>query len=103
MSIKKEIIENIAFEDLRAKEQLHEIAHIIGIDAMKKLIELYSGVQIYIPSLLYFDRVVERVIKQDKYKNVSKQKIAKELGINYKTLIKKLSWFNLNLTPAPLK
>ena len=79
MSIKKEIIENIAFEDLRAKEQLQEIAHIIGIDAMKKLIELYSGVQIYIPSLLYFDRVVERVIKQDKYKNVSKQKIAKEL------------------------
>lgn len=91
MNIRKEIIENIQIGDLDSKEQLLDIANIIGIDATKLLIENYSGVQIYIPDINSFSPVVKRVVCHEKYKNVSKQKIAKELRISMRTLQKKLN------------
>lgn len=94
MNIRKEIIENIQIGDLDSKEQLLDIANIIGIDATKLLIENYSGVQIYIPDINSFSPVVKRVICQEKYQNVSKQKIAKELRISVRTLQRKIKSFD---------
>lgn len=91
LNIKKEIIDNIQIGDLDNKEQLLDIANIIGMEATKLLIENYSGVQIYIPDVNSFGPVVKRVICQEKYQNVSKQKIAKELRISVRTLQRKMN------------
>lgn len=93
MNLRIEIIENIEVEDLKNNRDLQDIAKTIGIENVRKLIELHSGTALYIPTCLVFDEAIKKVLKSDKVKKMSLKEKAWSIGINARTLKKKLkSW-----------
>lgn len=66
----------ISFEDLT--EDLRDLAAVIGIENVRKLLETYSGAQFYIPKITRLDSFIDSYLLENKSKDT--KKLAYELS-----------------------
>jgi len=96
LNLRIEVIENIEIDDLKSNKDLQDIAKTIGIENVRKLIELHSGSSVYIPTYLVFDSALRKVVLSDKVKAMSLKDKAYHIGIGKRTLSKKMKDWGLN-------